>query len=136
MKAQLWTTHWPAEIVERFSIDELHQVLFEPCDWPGYGAFVSLGLPECELIVSFPTSNGEPVTHINRPKENRNVNRWLRLVCELATEHRALLAICCDTKDQTKLAARRVAKWLPNHRRMAMERLLAGPGGRVRARMS
>jgi hypothetical protein len=68
MDTDNWTTRVLPEFTRQYGVDELHSVLFLPKDWPGKGAAVTLGIPECELLCVFVGEDGEPVTFINRPQ--------------------------------------------------------------------
>jgi hypothetical protein len=97
--------------------------LFLPKDWPGKGAAVTLGIPECELLCVFVGEDGEPVTFINRPRINRNVKSWVRGACEAARDYRAALHFNCDTPEQASRAAKLAGKLLPGYERVALERM-------------
>jgi hypothetical protein len=73
------------------------------------------------------------VVCINQPQINRNIRRWARLACETATQYRAVLGFLCDTAEQAEQVARLAAGWLPHHRRMSLERMLAEPRDRARS---
>jgi hypothetical protein len=118
-----WTTRVLPEYTRRFGVEEVHDAWFVPKGWPGKGPAISLLVPECESQFVVLTLDGEPLAFINRPRVNKNVKRWLRYACELATDHRACLFVSCDTADEAERAAKRAAKWLPNHQRAALERM-------------
>jgi hypothetical protein len=54
-------------------VNELHNVCFEPPDWPGKGTVLSLGIPECELHFVSSAADGQPVAMINRPQKNKGI---------------------------------------------------------------
>ena len=58
-----------------------------------------------------------------RPQVNKNVKRWLRHACKVATADRACLFVACDTADEAEDAAELATKWLPNQQRTAIERM-------------
>jgi|SRR5215831_18546983 len=64
----------------------------------------------------------------------RVVKHWLRFVCEMATEQRMFVMLSCDTAEQAERAAKMVAKWLPQHRRVALERMYEA-ASRARGRL-
>ena len=121
--AQDWTTVLP----EMTDLDgtEFHTVCFEPAGWKGKGITVGLGIPECEMQYVYPplTSEGEPFVVINRPRVNKNVKHWLRHVCNCATTDCAFVILSCDTAEQAAQAAKMATRWLPQHRRAALERI-------------
>jgi hypothetical protein len=118
-----WTTRQDPDYLAQFGVDEVHTVFFEPPGWPGKGPAVSLGIPECELQLVFLDKDGEPVAMVNRPTKNLNVKSWLRSACEQANKYNAVLMLQCDTREQAEIGARRVAKLLPQYRRIALERM-------------
>ena len=120
-----WTTRILPEYTRPYGVEEVHNVWFVPNGWPGKGPAVSLLVPECELqfVTPAPTLDGEPLIIVNRPQVNKNVKSWLRYACRLATTHSASLSVACDTADEAARAAKRAAKWLPNHQRAAIERM-------------
>jgi hypothetical protein len=130
-----WTTRMPGEHTRPFGVEELHNVFFEPDGWLGKGTTVNLGIPECELIVGSVSPDGEPFACVNRPQHNKSVKGWIRSACKLAMQQRAMLIFSCDTAEQAELAARRAAKLLPQHKRMAMERIFE-PRDRARGGLS
>jgi|SRR5215831_2237843 len=88
----------------------------------------SLGIPECELQYCVLDADGEPFAMVNRLKH------WLRFVCEMAREQRMFVMLSCDTAEQAERAAKMVAKWLPQHRRVALERMYEA-ASRARGRL-
>jgi hypothetical protein len=87
------------------------------------------------MIFCFQDSDGEPVSFINRPEVNRNVEGWLKSACEIAIENRAFVIFHCDTAKQAKHAAKKAAKLLPGYRRVALERMY-DPATRVQENLS
>jgi hypothetical protein len=81
-----WTTRIRPDCTAPYGVEELHTVWFTPKGWPGKGTTISLLIPECEMHCSMLDRNGELLHIINCPPTNRNVKRWLRYVCELATQ--------------------------------------------------
>ncbi len=121
-----WTTRIAPKHTRAFGVEEIHTVCFEPVGWPGKGACVGLGIPECEMHYVYPPpigDDGGPLVVVNRPRLNRKVKHWLRHVCKCATADRAFVILSCDTAEQAASAAKMAAKWLPHHRRSALERL-------------
>jgi hypothetical protein len=118
-----WTTRVLPEFTRQYGVEELHSVLFLPKDWPGKGAVVTLGIPECELQCCFIGEDGEPVAFINRPQINRSVKSWIRGACEVATDYKAAITFSCDTPEQAAQAAKRAGKLLPGYERVALERM-------------
>ena len=120
-----WTTllEVPAAIREQGNYDkDVHSVFFLPVSENILGRSVALLIPECELQVVEVVS-GEPQVVINRPRQNKSVRRWLRFACEIATEKDCPLSLACDTHDQAERVAAMAVKRLPNHRRIAVERM-------------
>ena len=101
----------------------MHNVWFIPKEWPGKGPVASLLIPECEMHLCMPGPAGAPVTFVNRPKANKKVESWVRTVCELANERGAAVSFSCDTKEQAEMAASMASPLLPNHQRVALERM-------------
>jgi hypothetical protein len=130
-----WTTREPPELTRPYGVEELHTVVFAPRGWLGKGTTVSLGIPECELNICVIGADGEPVIFNNRPKRNKSVRKWLRFACEQATSHKACLLLNCDTVDQARETAAIAARRLPNHERIALERMYE-PANRSRSGLS
>jgi len=120
-----WTTRLPKEMVEPDGVDEAHYACFLPKKWQGEGLVVNLLIPECELRADLPTPPGaEPAVFINRPPADRQkVENWLPLACQIATKQAAALFFACDTARQAERAAQMASKLLPDHERVALERL-------------
>ena len=118
-----WTTLLKPELIAPFGIAELHSAWFLPKGWPGKGTTVTLLIPECEMQVVEPGPDGVPVAFINRPQINKSVKRWVRTVCELARDMGASVSFACDTVEQAEQAAKRAGRLLPNHERVALERM-------------
>lgn len=51
---------WTTVLRNPFGL-EIHNAWFVPRGWPGHGPVVNLGIPECELQVTFISREGEPV---------------------------------------------------------------------------
>jgi hypothetical protein len=118
-----WTTRVLPEFTRQYGIEEIHNVLFFPKGWPGKGAAVTLGIPECELQCCFIGKDGEPVAFVNRPRINRSLKSWMRTACEVARDYKAAITFSCDTPEQAAQAAKRAAKLLPGYERVALERM-------------
>lgn len=85
----LWRTRADPALTREYGVEELHHAFFEPPGWPGKGPTVSLGIPECELILATVGADGEPQALVNRPQHNRSVKQWTRSACEMAACARA-----------------------------------------------
>jgi hypothetical protein len=118
-----WTTRIDPELSRPFGVEEVHTVWFTPPGWPGKGAVVGLGIPECELQVVWLDADEQPVAMVNRPQQNRRLKGWIRTACDIAKEWKAVLTLTCDTPEQAELAAKRAARLLPGYRRVALERM-------------
>ena len=118
-----WTTRIDTELSNRFNVPEIHTVCFAPIGWPGKGPTIGLGIPECEMQYSRVGADGEPVMFVNRPQINKNVHHWLDVVCDVASEERLFVMLHCDTSHQAKKAAKYATRKLPQHRRVALERM-------------
>jgi hypothetical protein len=118
-----WTTRLKPELSRRYGVNEIHEVCFEPNGWPGKGPVIGLGIPECELQFCFIGADSEPVAIVNRQRRNKGIRGWLRFVGKMATQQRLFVMLACDTAEQAERAAKMVAKWLPLHRRVALERM-------------
>jgi hypothetical protein len=120
-----WTTRILKEMTEPYGVDEAHYACFLPKKWQGEGLVVSLLIPECELQADLPRPPGaEPAVFINRPSANQKVEIWLPLACEIAMRQGAALYFACDTAKQAEGdAARMASKLLPDHERVALERM-------------
>jgi hypothetical protein len=108
---------------DRFNAPELHTVCFAPVGWSGKGPTIGLGIPECEMQYHRVGLDGEPVAFVNRPQVNKNVRHWLDVVCDVASEERLFVMLHCDTPQQAKKAAKYATRKLPQHRRVALERM-------------
>ena len=121
-----WTTKMSAvqpEVLDRYGVEEIHVAYFTPVNYPGVGPAVSLGLPECELMLCRMGDNGEPFTIINRPKINRDVKSWIKIACKMAVEQHAVISFNCDTLEQLEQAVRLAERRLPGYERAALERM-------------
>jgi len=118
-----WTTRIDAKLSDWFKVPELHAVCFAPVGWPGEGPTIALGIPECEMQYCRVGADGEPVMVVNRPQTNKNVHHWLDTVCDVASEERLFVMLHCDTPQQAKKAAKYATRKLPQHRRVALERM-------------
>jgi hypothetical protein len=122
-----WTTRLDPGITRQYGVEEIHGAFFEPPGWLGKGATISLGLPECEVQVALPDpqdENSALVGWLNRGGPNQNVKHWISKACQQAAKIKggAALIVSCDTAEQIEIAARRVAKLLPQYSRMSVER--------------
>jgi hypothetical protein len=115
-----WTTRIDTRLP---NAPEVHTVCFAPVGWPGQGPTIGLGIPECELQYCRVGLDGEPVAFVNRPQTNKNVHHWLDVVCQTASEERLFVMLHCNTPQQTKKAAKYATRKLPQHRRVALERM-------------
>jgi hypothetical protein len=118
-----WTTRIDTRLSDRFNAPELHTVCFAPVGWSGKGPTIGLGIPECEMQYHRVGLDGEPVAFVNRPQMNKNVHHWLDVVCDVASEERLFVMLHCNTPQQAKKAAKYAARKLPQHRRVALERM-------------
>jgi hypothetical protein len=131
-----WTTRLSPSLTRQFGFEELHTAAFMPNDWPGKGGtIIGLGVPECELQVAWLEADREPVAVVNRPSNNRRLKYWMRFACEIATERRAWLILTCNTSKQADHAAKLATRRLPDHQRVALERMY-DPAARVRGNLS
>jgi hypothetical protein len=124
-----WTTRLEPELERKLGqrygyTQPIHNAWFEPPTWSKHRTVISLGIPECEFQFVSLANNGVPIVCINRrPLNDRNIKKWIRAACEIAVEHKAWISLGCDTAKQVKVAARRIAKLLPQYRRVALERM-------------
>ena len=118
-----WATRVDTELSRRFDVPEIHTVCFAPVGWSGKGPTIALGIPECELQRCQMGADGEPVAFVNRPQVNKSVRRWMNYVCRTASEERLFVMFHCDTAHQAKKAAKYATRQLPQHRRVALERM-------------
>jgi hypothetical protein len=130
-----WTTRADPELTRQYGVEEIHNAYFLPRSWPGKGPTFSLLIPECEVQFCFLDADGEPVGYINRPPTNRKVKSWIRTVCEEARRYSAAVTLSCDTQEQVERAAKQVARLLPGHERVSMERM-QDPHTRVRGNLN
>jgi hypothetical protein len=131
-----WATRLDPRLTNRHGVEELHNAWFEPPRPSDKSRpVVGLLIPECELQLCRLMKDGRPLTHINRPETNKNVKQWLRTACRIADEQTAWLSVLCDTPEQVEIAARRIANWLPEYQRVALERMYE-PASRERTRLS
>jgi hypothetical protein len=117
-----WTTRISPDHTRPFGVEEVHNVWFVPIGWPGKGPVISLLIPECELQYVVVAADNMPVTCINRPP-NKNVKKWIRHACELATEGRTSLFLACDSAAEAERTAKIAAQLLPHHECAALERM-------------
>jgi hypothetical protein len=124
-----WTTRLNPELErelgQRYGYTQpIHNAWFEPPTWSNHRAVVSLGIPECELQFVSLADDGTPIVCINRrPLSDRNVKKWICTACKIAAEQKAWISLGCDTAEQAKIAAKRIAKLLPQYHRVALERM-------------
>jgi hypothetical protein len=131
-----WTTRLEPDFTRQFGVDEIHTLCFAPPNWEGKGGqTISLGIPECEMHYCIVDNDGAPTALVNRPAKNKDVRYWTRAACVNAKKDAAFLLINCDTAEQAAVAARRIAKLLPQYRRIALERMY-DPRTRARSSLS
>jgi hypothetical protein len=116
------TEAWTTLIDHPLADKDVHNIWFLPVSENVLGRCVGLLIPECALQNTY-IVNGEPLAIVNRPKQNLSVPHWLRYACKLATEEDCPISFACDTHEQAEHAAAMAAKRLPNHRRVALERM-------------
>jgi hypothetical protein len=104
--ASTWTTRLPH--TENYGVTELHGCFFEPIDDRG-------GMRNA-VCIQVPEANRQEVA------------MGLRAACKM----KARFFACCDTMEQVERIARRAAKFLPEHRRIALERAMEAGWGAVR----
>jgi hypothetical protein len=131
-----WTTRADPKFTRQYGVEEVHSVCFEPPGWPGRGPVVHLGIPECELLVGAPVA-GDDLVIVIREKATtyRNLKYWTIVACNQAIKHKAFIMLACDTAQQAEVGAKRIAKQLPQYRRVALERMY-DPDARVREKLS
>jgi hypothetical protein len=103
-----WATRLDAHYILSFGCNELHRVFFAPNeDFGGPRGAVAVQMPETpdQLFVT---------------------------AMEVATQGRARVVFLCDTAAQAGKVARKAANMLPNHCRVATERVQAGARGSLR----
>lgn len=100
--AAVWTTRISPEITTTFGCDEHHAVFFQPKDDPG----------GCMEAVSFPIPETPPAT--------------VAEVLKSANKIKVRVAFFCDTAQQAAEVAEYATLALPEHRRVAYERAVAG----------
>ena len=100
-----WTSRIDPDYTAAFGVGELHGVLFEPDDDRG-------GMRDT-IAVQIPEASRQCV----------------RRACRLATQLRARVSFICDTVEQAEQTAGRVARWLPHHHRISLERAREGGWG-------
>jgi hypothetical protein len=112
-------------MIEPDGADKAHYACFLPKNWQGEGPVVNFLIPECELQADLPRPPGaEPAVFINMPPVDRQkVENWLPLACKIATRQAAALYFACDTAKQAEQAARMASPHLPDHERVALERM-------------
>jgi hypothetical protein len=132
--AAAWDTRLRPELTRIYGVEEIHTVCFEPDGWPGSGPCVTLGIPECEAMFAFDPGDGVPIVIVDRSSAE-GVRAWTRAACRVAAEHRCFLILNCDTAEQAAVAARRAARLLRRHRRVALERMY-DPSSRARGNLS
>jgi hypothetical protein len=121
-----WTTELPIpeDYIKTFGPMEVHHAYFLPKTWRGKGHVVGFLIPECEIQICLLTPEGEPIAMVNRPQNNKNIKSWLRFACEKAREMQACFSLACDTTEQVERYAKRAARLLPQHERIALERMI------------
>ena len=124
-KAGEWTTLLdPERCVKAYGTPlPWHKVCFLPISENILGRHVGLLIPECELQNVYCLDGKEPLSFINRPKVNKNVRLWLKHACKIATEDDCPISFSCDTREQADWAAKAASRKLPNHKRIALERM-------------
>jgi hypothetical protein len=115
-----WTTKVPTESSARRR-KEFHLAMFEPERWRDDRAQVSLDIPVWKLTLCWVVDGIPRVAYV--PTNTTSFRTAVRRACKEAIERQALLWFSCDTARQANLAARLAARWLPNHRRQALERM-------------
>jgi hypothetical protein len=124
------------EAMARYGAKEIYIAYFVPKGYGGQGPAVSLGIPECELIMAVQCKDGEPMAVVNRPMVNRNIKTWIRTTCETALDiDQAVVSFNCDTPEQLEYAIKLAVRWLPGYERAPLERM-AMPEGRAKGGLS
>jgi hypothetical protein len=122
-----WTTRLSELIPEMLTeagVAEIHSAYFAPVNYTGgKGNVVSLGIPECELIVGLLLSDGGPLAIVNRPKINFKIDGWIKLACKEAVTLHAVVCLNCDTLKQLEQAVALAQNLLPQYERVALERM-------------
>jgi hypothetical protein len=121
-----WTTKMSEvapEMLAGYGVMELHVAYFAPVNFPGRGPAVTLGIPECELLVVLLRSDGEPLVFLNRPQTNFKIEDWIKSACRQAIDHHAVISFNCDTLEQLKQAVALAQNLLPQYERVALERM-------------
>jgi hypothetical protein len=132
----MWTTRLDRKAARSYGVAEIHVVCFAPEGWLGRGPTMAMAILECELQLCRTAADGNAVTIINRPPANKDTAKWLATACEMATEQRLFVIISCDTAEQAKWAARHARRRLPQHRRMALERMYNAETRRMPGKLS
>jgi hypothetical protein len=106
-------------------LDKAHYACFLPNKRQGEGLVVSLQIPECEMQADLPRPpGGEPAVFITSTTTNhQKVEGSLRLACMIAARRGAAVYFACNTTKQAERAAEMASKLLPDHERVALERL-------------
>jgi len=120
-----WTTRVLKEMPQPHGLDKAHYACFLPKKWPGEGLVVSLRIPEGEMHADLPRPPGaEPAVFITTPTaKHQKLEDSLGLPCMIATRRGAALYFACNTAKQAERAAEMASKLLPNHERVALERM-------------
>jgi hypothetical protein len=121
-----WSTEVPREITRRYGVESLHSAALAPAEWrPKRDTVISLGLPECELQLTL-WNGGEPVAMVRRMRDPNMSVALARVAAVAQARAPAMVMLQCDTKAQLKRALRVLEARLPDHQRVALERLMHG----------
>jgi hypothetical protein len=121
-----WATEVPPELTRRYGIASLHTAALAPPEWrPRRDAVISLGLPECELQ-AIQWGEGTSVTTIRRMLDPNTSVALARVAAVAQARAPAMVLLQCDTKPQLTRALRVLEARLPDHKRVALERLMEG----------
>jgi hypothetical protein len=91
--------------------------------------------PEREVQHCVPGGDDDFSALIVRLPSSKSLKDCVRGTCSQATEEKAFLMFSCDTATEVARVVRWASKWLPQHRRMAVERLYQAQS-RARDRLS
>jgi hypothetical protein len=118
-----WTTRIDPKHTRNYGVEEVHEAVFEPFGWPGKGTCIAFLWPEREVQHVEPRGNNDFSALVFRLPSDRSLKECVRGTCSQATAEKAFVIFGCDTAADVVRVVKWATKWLPQHRRMAIERM-------------
>ena len=107
------------------TIEQIHEIVFQPKDLTPECAVVGLSLPDCVVNyqlfrhgVRDAVLNGTNRKALESGASPRSAEHWVRSVCVIANHNLAYVCFTCSTPEHAEMAATLASSLLPNHERI------------------